>query len=390
MNSDQTVQLLTWLDEEHRKDKTIIADLAGQLDQLRTQITGVSRGLQDLEERLARVQSQSLRYSQIEQALGQVKTEVTLLFEQFNERVQQREEEAFKIRQKERERLDRAVIELTEKIDQVARQIPPFASDHDSIKRVEGGQATLVRGLEELTKRQEAVSNRVAVTEEWVKRTGGLIAEVQQLSERLRQDRADALEAMRRADQMRARQITEWNEQMKVIRREMEEWVAKLTPLLELPKEVRGQLSGLKELQSELKQIEPRLVQRQKLTEEFSRTEIAAMKVEIEKRWAQQQKDWEFMRDDWSKKVAAVGTRIDPLEEWRPTVGEEFHQIREKMETDRQRWLDVLADVVRMIVEYDRSTNARYEAFASDLIKRVETEQAGARVKKPPRTGPES
>ncbi len=390
MNSDQNVQLLSWLDEEHRKDKTMIADLAGQLDQLRTQITGVSRGVQDLEERLARVQSQSLRYSQIEQALGQVKTEVTLLFEQFNERVQQREEETFKIRQKERERLDRAVVDLTEKIAEVAHQIPPFASDHDSIKRVEGGQATLVRGLEELSKRQETVNNRVAVTEEWVKRTGGLIAEVQQLSERLRQDRADALEAMRRADQMRSRQITEWNEQMKVIRREMEEWIAKLQPMLDLPKEVRGQLTGLKDLQSELKQIEPRLVQRQKLTEEFSRTEIAGMKIEIDKRASQVQKDWEFMRDDWSKKIAAVGTRIEPFEEWRPAVGEEFHELREKMEADRQRWLDVLMDVVRMIVEYDRASNSRYEAFASDLIKRVESEQASAKVKKPARPAPES
>ncbi len=60
------------------------------------------------------------------------------------------------------------------------------------------------------------------------------------------------------------------------------------------------------------------------------------------------------------------------------------------MEVDRQRWLDVLADVVRMIVEYERTSNARYEPFASDLIKRVETEQAGAKIKRPPKTTPES
>ncbi len=389
MNPDKSVQLLNWLDEEHRKDKTMIADIVGQLDQLRTQITGVQRGLGDLEERLARVQSQSLRYSQIEQALGQVKTEVTLLFDQYNERVQQREEDAFKIRQKERERLDRAVAELSERIEQVNRQIPPFASDHDSIKRVEAGQIPLVRGLEELTKRIEQTNTRVAVTEEWVRRTGGLIAEIQQLSERLRADRGDTLEAMRRADQIRARQLTEWNEQVKVMKREMEEWVAQLTPLLELPKEVRAETSGLRDLQVELKQIEPRLIQRQKLTEEFSRTEIAAIKAEIAKRWSQQEKDWEFMREDWSKKIAAIAVRIDPFEEWRPTVGEEFHEIREKMEADRVRWLDVLVDVVRMIVEYERGLNSRYDSFAADLLKRVETEQAGLKAKRP-RVTPES
>jgi chromosome segregation ATPase len=389
MNPNQSVQLLTWLDEEHRKDKMMMSDILGQLDQHLTQITGLTKGLQDLEERLARVQSQSLRYSQIEQALGQVKTEVTLLFEQFNQRVQQREDEAFKIRQKERERLDKAVVELSDKIDEVARQLPHYASDHDSIRRLEGGQLPMLRGLEELSKRQETFNSRLAVAEEWVKRTGALIAEIQQLAERLRQERGDSLEVIRRADQVRARQITDWNEQMKVARREMEDWVAQLRPLLELPKEVRGYLAILRELESELKQVEPRMGQRQKLLEEFSRTEIAGMKSELDKRWTQQQKDWEFMRDEWSKKLAAIGTRFDPLDEWRPTVMEEFRQIREKLEADRQRWLDTLSDVARMQIEHQRSTNARFDQLASDLLTRIDTEKAGSKVKKP-KTTPET
>ncbi len=389
MIPDQSVQLLTWLDEEHRKDKMMMSEILAQLDQHLTQITGLTKGLQDLEERLARVQSQSLRYSQIEQALGQVKTEVTLLFDQFNQRVQQREDEAFKVRQMERERLDRAVAELNAKIEEVARALPQYASDHDAIRRLEGGQLPMLRGLEELSKRQETFNSRLAVTEQWVKRTGALIAEIQQLSERLRGERADALEATRRADQMRARQITEWNEQMKVARREMEDWVAQLRPLLELPKEVRGYLAVLRELESELKQIEPRLVQRQKLLEEFSRTEIAAMKTELDKRWSQQQRDWEFMRDEWSKKIAAIGTRFDPLDEWRPVVMEEFRLIREKMDADRQRLIDTVTDVVRMQVEHQRGSNSRFDQLASDLLTRVETEKAGGKVKKP-KTAPET
>lgn len=389
MNPDQNVQLLGWLDEEHRKDKVMMGDILGQLDQHLTQISGLTKGLQDLEERLARVQSQSLRYSQIEQALGQVKTEVTLLFEQFNQRVQQREDDNFKVRQKERERLDKAVAEMSNRIEEVARTIPQFASDHDAIRRFEGGQIPLLRGLEELSRRQETFNSRLAVAEEWVKRTGALIAEIQQLAERLRQERADALEVTRRADQVRARQVTEWNEQMKVSKREMEDWVAQLRPLLELPKETRGYLATLRELESELKQIEPRMGQRQKLLEEFSRTEIASMKSELEKRWSQQQRDWDFMRDEWSKKVAAIGVRFDPLDQWRPEVMEELRLIREKMDVDRQRWLEVLNDVVRMQVEQQRGINARYDQFAGDLIKRVETESAGAKVKRP-KTAPES
>lgn len=383
MSLDQNAQLLGWLDEEHRKDKAMIADLTLQLDQHLTQINGLSRSIQDLEERLARVQSQSLRYSQIEQALNQVKTEVTLLFEQFNERMQQREDESFKIRQKERERLDKAIADLSNSIQEVSGQWRPYAPDHEALKRVENGQIPLMRGLEDLGKRQEAVNSRLSVTEEWVKRTGALIAEIQQLSERLRQDRADALEVQRRADQMRARQVTEWSEQMKVARREMEEWVSKLVPMLDLPKEVRGSLSGLKELERDLKQIEPRLAQRQKITEETSLTAIRAMREELEKSIATQTKEWEFWKDEWSKKLFASSSRIDPIEEWRPIVADQFREIREQMQVDRQRWLDILSDVVRMEIEWQRSENLRYDQMASDVIKRVETAQAGARVKRP-------
>lgn len=389
MNQDQSGQMLTWLDEEHRKDKVMMGEILTQLDQHLTQITGVTKGLQDLEERLARVQSQSLRYSQIEQALGQVKTEVTLLFEQFNQRVQQREDEAFKVRQKERERLDKAVTELRDRIDEVAQPLPRYASYQEAIRRLEGGQLPLLRGLEELGKRQESFNSRLAVAEEWVKRTGALIAEIQQLAERLRQERADALEATRRADQMRARQVTEWNEQMKVARREMEDWVSQLRPLLELPKEVRGYLATLRELESELKQIEPRMAQRQKLLEEFSRTEISAMKIELDKRWGQQERDWDFMRDEWTKKMTTLGMRFDPLDEWRPQVMEEFRLIREKMDADRQRWVEALNDIVRMQVEQQRGSNARFDQFAGDLLSRLEAESGGAKVKRP-KTVPES
>jgi hypothetical protein len=53
------------------------------------------------------------------------------------------------------------------------------------------------------------------------------------------------------------------------------------------------------------------------------------------------------------------------------------------MQVDRQRWLDILSDVVRMEIEWQRSENLRYDQMASDVIKRVETAQAGARVKRP-------
>lgn len=391
MTPDQTIQKLNWLDDEHRRDRAVLIDVNSKLDMYLSQLNGISKGLQDLEERLARVQGQSLRYSQIESALGQVKTEITVMFEQAERRAQQREAEYLNVRQLDRDRLDKAVEALAARIEEVNSGQRFIQSDHDAIKRVEGGQVAFVRGTEELAKRIESFNTRIQVAEEWVKRTGALIAEVQQLADRLRQDRADALEAMRRSDQARSRQVTEWNEQMKVQRREMDDWVAQLRPLLDLPKEVRGSLGLLRELELQLKQIEPRLVQRQKLNEDYMRKELESQKQELAKRENVSQKEWEYFRDDWTKKIAAVAQRFDPMDEWRPQVLEEFRELRERLDADRLRFIAILADVVRMQVEYGRNSNARYEQFASDLITRVENERAGAKVKKatPPARPPD-
>lgn len=62
---------------------------------------------------------------------------------------------------------------------------------------------------------------------------------------------------------------------------------------------------------------------------------------------------------------------------------DELREQRERMDADRLRVLNVLADVMRMQIEYGRSANARYEQHASDLITRVENERASAKVKKP-------
>src|SRR5215217_6625046 len=105
MIPEQTIQRLNWLDEEHRRDKATLIDLHSKIESYLSQINGLSKGLQDLEERLARVQGHTLRYSQLENALAQLKTEVTVMYEQADRRSQQREGEILSVRSLDRDRL---------------------------------------------------------------------------------------------------------------------------------------------------------------------------------------------------------------------------------------------------------------------------------------------
>ncbi|MCL4395990.1 MAG: hypothetical protein M1482_14510 [Chloroflexi bacterium] len=383
MNLDQAVQLITWLDEEHRRDKAQLGELANQLSQQYTQVSGLSKSLQDLEERLARVQSQALRYSQLEQTAGQVKAEVQIMLDQYDTRRQQSEEEGFKLRQMEREREDQVLAALQMQLEALQQWQRSTIGDHEMLQRVDLTTGTYQRELEDGITRDEDHNRRLQVIEEWVSRVGQLTSEMHALSERLRQERADAAEASRRAEQQRARHMAEWSEQMKTSRREIDEWIAQMRAIQEQHKETRKTYSGLQELEERLKQMETRLLQWQRLVEEARRKERDQILVDVDKRWQQQLGEWQFLRDEWTKRLAAVTDRVTKLEDWRPEVVAHLHDMVEKMEKERRDRLLMVSDVVKTQSELERQRITVFDKTMSDLLSRVESEKGASAKAKP-------
>ncbi len=380
MNLDQATQLISWLDEEHRKDKAQLGELANQLGQQYTQISGLNKSLMDLEERLARVQSQALRYSQVEQAIGQTKAEVQLMLEQDQRRRQKEDEDSFQIRQLERERQDQVLSALQMQIESLQQWQRSTVGDHDLLQRMNITLPTYQRELEEGIQRDEDHNRRVQVLEEWVSRVGQLTSEMHALSERLRQERADAAEASRRAEQQRARHMAEWSEQMKSSRREIEDWIAQMRTLQEQHKESRKTYSDMQELEDRLKQMESRLLQWQRLVEEARRKERDQIVADVDKRWQQQLGEWQFLRDEWNKKLGAVTERVTKLEDWRPEVVAQLHEMVEKLEKERRDRVGMVADVVKTQNEIERAHMASFDKTMNDLLARVEGEK-GATTK---------
>lgn len=382
MNLEQATHLLTWLDEEHRKDKAQLGELADQLVQQYTQISGLNQSLQDLEERLARVQSQALRYSQIEQAIGQMKTELQMVLEQHDKRRLQAEEDQFKIRQLERERQDQVLNALQMQIEALQQFQRSIIGDHEILTRVDLSMVTLQRELEAAIQRDEDYHRRLLVIEEWVSRVGQLTTEMHALSERLRQERADAAEAARRAEQQRARHMAEWAEQMKASRREIDEWIAQMRTIQEQQKEMRKAFGEMQELEERLKQLEPRLLQWQRLVEETRRKEREQLLSDVEKRWQQQLGEWQFLRDEWTKRLTAATDRVGKLEDWRPEVVALLHELGEKMDKERRDRVAMIGDVLKTESDLQRQSMASFDKVMNDLIARVEGEKAAAKPKK--------
>ena len=376
MTLEQTEQLVTWLDEEHRKDKARIAELSDQLTQQYSQIATLHKTVMDLEERIQRIQSQSLRYSQLEQMAGQTKAEVQLMLESHSKTRLKAEEEQFQIRQLERERGDQVLSSIQMQVEALQQFQRSIIGDHDLLQRVNLTLPTYQREIEDSIHRDEDHDHRLQIVEEYVSRVGQLTTEIHALSDRLRQERTEAADAGRRAEQQRARHMAEWAEQMKSSRREIDDWIAQIRGSLEQHKENRKIFPELVELEERLKQMEARLMQWQRLVEETRRKERDQLLADVEKRWQQQLGEWQFLRDEWNKRMAAVTDRMTKMEDWRPEIVAQMHDLVEKMDKEHRDRVTLVAELVKALADVERSRSANVDKAVNDLVVRFESERA--------------
>ncbi len=121
MDLTQLSQMVAWLDEEHRRDREEIARLDQRLQNMAIEKQEQSRRIQDLESRLASTQAQLTSFTQIEQALQQLKGEVVVLLDKQVEARLTAEREAERSRISDREALGRGIAEVRKELTRLGR-----------------------------------------------------------------------------------------------------------------------------------------------------------------------------------------------------------------------------------------------------------------------------
>lgn len=368
-SADQTAQLVAWLDEEHRRDKAQLSEVLEQLGQHHTYIAGLAKNLQDFEERLARLQSQSMRYSQIEQSISQIKAEVQMLLDQYDARRMESEEEGFKVRQLEREREDQILGALQMQVEALQQWQRSTIGDHDVMMRVDLNLTEMRQALDDSVENNGDYQRRLLYIEDWISRSGQLTAELHQLSDRMRQERSEAAESNRRAEQQRARHMAEWGEQVKTIKNQFEDVIPNLR---EQQNESKKRMTAIQEIEERLKQLEPRLLQWQKLVDENRRKERDSLLSDVEKRWQQQLGEWQFLRDEWSKKLGALVDRVANLEDWRPDAITSASELAEKIDKEHRERVAMTSELLRTLNEMDRAG----DKVLANFVAQIETEKS--------------
>jgi len=319
MDLTQLAQMVTWLDEEHRRDRAEIARLQQRIEAQSADIIEQARRLQDLEGRLANTQAQLTRFNQIEQSIQNTKTEVVALVERaYDERVSgQRElerarmgdremlsreisevrrelpriarlEETIQIRVVEDERLSELIMGvrnqiggLSKEIEERTRQIPFLVEQRTSdTKRI----AQLQQETVELFKRAEAIAGRIPLLDETIRKTGLEIEKLPPQIDQLRDEQVKFMEKTRVMVVDREQVLTRWQEtieEQKSLVSQAYERVQNFSQQIEVARRAVNEMQEFKDL---ILREQGQVTELQRLAEERIRREMDEFREDYEKK----------------------------------------------------------------------------------------------------------
>jgi hypothetical protein len=350
MNLNQATQMLTWLDEERRRDKTELAKLQQRVESQAAEITEQARRIQELEGRLARTQAQLTKFPQLEKALDQLRDELVLLIERHDEQRRTAEMDAERVRQVERDSQARVLGEIRKELQKLPRheeelqlrraedqrlgevllnlqqQITDFGRDLENRTRdipylQEQPRQNAKRIVElqqetpELFQRTEALSTKLQLLEELVRRSEHQIGELDLVGAELKQKQEEFFEAIRLSEQQRERQMNEWAELMDEQCRKMEAYEVQMRQSTEQYEKNKQALAALEKLEERLKRDQAEVAELQRLAEKRQKHQLDEWQAEDEKRWKKHTIIWEQHwrnQDRWNEEQA---TRLGSLEE---------------------------------------------------------------------------
>ncbi|GAB4567407.1 MAG: hypothetical protein Kow0047_19560 [Anaerolineae bacterium] len=388
LDTTQLSQMVTWLDEEHRKDRAEIARLQQLLESQATEIREQARRIQDLEGRLANTQAQLARFSQLEQAIQQLKNEVSAMIDRLEEELLRSEREAERARLSDREAMSRAISEIRKELPRFNR-----IDEELNVRKVEDQRlseallelrqqvTTLQKEVEdrtrnipyileqrsqdakrlaqiqqetvELFKRTDAVAGRLPAMEASIQRLSKAVEQIAPVSVELRRAQESFIEQVKLAQVEQERQIRDFQDEMASYRDEVEAQKKLVQAAAEAAEIGRRAARTIEQFQEEIRRDQSQVAELQRLAEERLRKEVEIFREEIEKRWQREtlnlQQRWQEqaqVNQDLSARFPPIVRQLKELRQhvdqlWR--LQEEFGAYRLH---EAQRWLDELEEAL--------------------------------------------
>lgn len=350
MDVGQLMQMTSWLDEEHRRDKAELIRLQQKVASQESELQDQSRLIKELEGRLVGMHAQLLKQAQMQAALQQLKDEVVQMFAQADERRQQEARETERVRAIERDNVARAVNEvrrdlqrlprldeemglrkaeqarigeivlglqqgltsLNQEVDNKMRGVP-FLEDgrQQDAKRI----ARLQQESVEAMKKLEQHGSRLQMIEDVSQRHERDTGELKEIVSQIRSGQREFIEKQLLEAEHVKRQVAEWIETSEAQVKRMDGFAARMQEFSEAFREDRQTVASIERFQEIIRRDQTQVSELQRLSEERQKRQLEQWVEENEKRWRKELLRWDHQWGEQAKRNSQVTQQFTELVE---------------------------------------------------------------------------
>lgn len=391
MQQEQILKKLDWLDEERRKDKTLIVTLEDKVKNLEENLQNSRQQIKELSAEIARLKSVQTRVEQTDEALLKYKIDVKNQFDELEKETRRREEEAEKVRNVAIKSLDTGIIELRKEIGGLGEMRRSLQTRMEEEIRLSRAIEDLKEQLESVQRNDEEFNRLIRQSEENrrqdSKRITDLIGEINSLR-KVYNELAGQFELysaslkkienrmaeVETADAERKQAQIKFIEEQSLIQVERErtwkEWAVKLEQIEALPLEVERSIQNIEiasrnvnraqqaidELAQKVERRVAELTELQRLGEERIRQEWVAYKSDDQKRWTNYTLVQEEMRNELLKQIEKILPRLIEIEERTQTLQDLLQIVNDQTERHLR---EVLGAFHNWAIEYEEVLKQR-------------------------------
>ena len=350
MDPSQASQLLTWLDEEHRKDKALLMALQSQVDAQKAQLKDQARQLQETEAVLARIEGRLPRLAQIEDSVQTVRTEFAGLLAKHTVEHEVQEEKRSQAEQTETETLARIIHQVQERVEALgtfektaallSKEDDKLRSEmtkalerlSDNARRLDAQQSRLDLleqdtpvfrdGLTESKLARETLSNQVLALKAGLDNVAppleAKLGQLQAAFEEANRRRLAETGAAQAKQQDQARLLEELSKEVVALQTPIERWTKQMKEFTEQFERNRKTLYDLRELEKQVRQQGNEMIELQRLTADRTRTDV---------------REWQ---DAQVKVDDQQNAHLERLEAWQRKTSETLSNIEGRLEENKQ------------------------------------------------------
>lgn len=386
MDLEQLEKRIEWLDNERRKDKTIIATLEERVAMTENGLPTLTQQFKEISGELTRVSAMLSKFDQIESAVSQVRVDLARSIETVDRTHQDREREIEKARMADQESLRAAVSEvrrglepipdlrksiqtrmeedfrLTRLIEEVNQKVLEYRRGDEeyrrSLKLLEESQRQETKRITDMQgevaavrKRQDEQRGKVDLVGESVRKMEMRTSEFQAAESERRQAQTAFIDKQNMSAFERDRVWKEWQTRFDLIERQGMGLDAQLQAIEATHRQIKRSQESFDEITQRFDRRINEITEMQRLTEDRFRQEWVAFRADDQKRWTNYALVHEEQQREITRSFERYSERIVVLEDMTQEVQDIVQQVKEE---SQKRLQNLLSMAHEWVEQYDR------------------------------------